>query len=55
MYLLIALTMYDLYSYVVFGQFPHPGISVTKDGSMEFIIIIRNTKLYQHHGQGYRF
>jgi hypothetical protein len=47
--------MYDLYSYVVFGQFPHPGISVTKDGSMEFIIIIRNTKLYQHHGQGYRF
>ena len=39
MYLLIALTMYnDLYSYIVFGQIPHPVVSVTKEGSMELLI-----------------
>jgi len=28
----------DLYSYIVFGQIPHPVVSVTKEGSMELLI-----------------
>jgi hypothetical protein len=43
-YTLMALTMYnDLHSYIVycilyivFGQIPHPVVSVTKDGSIEY-------------------